>query len=140
LTRYLRGDFGRKRLGYSPWRHGSETPAVYNRAQSEPRHEDYERREEKMFTHVVSLFLALFLKGLTVYMISTGLQFQEFDFPYCPRANGEDARAIFSNQQIRDLRLFGPVARPMKLSSFPYHPMGARSARLYPTKNTAVIP
>jgi len=90
----LRGDFGRKRVGYSPWRHGSETLAIYNRAESEPRHEDYERREEIMFTHVVSLFFgSFFWKGLTVNMFSTSLEFQEFDFPRCPRANGEDARA-----------------------------------------------
>jgi hypothetical protein len=37
-----------------------------------------------MFTHVISLFLALFLKGLIVNMISTGFGFQEIDFPLPP--------------------------------------------------------
>src|SRR5215471_19727039 len=34
--------------------------AVYNRAQSEPGHEDYERREEMTFKHVISLFWLYF--------------------------------------------------------------------------------
>jgi len=58
--RFLRGlgcDFGHSRIGEGSPRQRSNLSTVYNRAENEPRHEDYERREEMMFTHVISLFL-----------------------------------------------------------------------------------
>ena len=52
----LRGGFGHGRIGEGSPRQRSKMSTVYNRAENEPRHEDYERREEMVFTHVISLF------------------------------------------------------------------------------------
>src|SRR5262249_24498322 len=64
LTCGLRGDFGQSRIGEGSLRRGNKTPAVYNRPENEPRHEDYERSDKIMFTHVVFLFWLFFLEGV----------------------------------------------------------------------------
>jgi hypothetical protein len=53
----LRGDFGHRLIGEGSPRQRSKISTVYDRAENEPRNEDYERRDEMMFTHVISLFL-----------------------------------------------------------------------------------
>jgi hypothetical protein len=89
--RGCRGDLAHNLIGEASLRQRSETPTVHNRAKNEPRHEDYERRDEMMFTHVISLFFYLFVigGGSIPNIIFTGFEFQQLDFwpaPFIPCA------------------------------------------------------